>query len=396
MARTGRVVIVGGGLAAARCAEQLRRGDPDREIVVLAAETLPPYDRPPLTKAYLRDGGAPPLLKPDWAALDVDMRLAVRAEALDLDRAEVRVGSGDAVGFDDLVIATGARPRRLPGLDGPGVHTIRDVADADALRADLHEHRAVTIVGAGFIGCEIASTARSLGARVTLIEALAAPLARVLGTEVGHHVAAMHRDNGCDLYCDAAVISVHGSGAERELELASGRRVPARVAVVGLGVTPETGWLAGSGLAIDDGVLCDEVGRTSHAHVFAAGDAARWQRSADRVAVRQEHWTSAGNQGRTVAQAILGDVQPPDDVPYVWSDQLGVTMQLLGTPAAGDDVTVVPLTDARIVALYGRAGRLTAAFGIGAPRYVMRQRAAIAAGADYAAVVAAVIDSASG
>jgi 3-phenylpropionate/trans-cinnamate dioxygenase ferredoxin reductase component len=378
---TRRTVLVGGGLAAARCVEELRRRDADRDIVVVGAEDLPPYDRPPLTKAFLRDGGAAPLLGTDWTG--IDLRLGIPAVGLDLDAGEVRLRSAAPVGFDDLVIATGARPRRLPGLEGPGVHTIRTVADADALRADLRHHGRVVVVGGGFIGCEVATTARSLGAEVVLIEALAAPLARVLGEIVGNRVADLHRAQGVEVLCGAGVAGVEGTGATRALRLTDGREVPAPIVVVGLGVAPETGWLAGSGLRVDDGILCDATGRASDPRVFAAGDVARWARPAGGSA-RHEHWTAAGQQGRVVAGALLGDEHPLDDVPYVWSDQAGVTLQLLGSPQPGDDVALIEgERSGAVSALYGRAGTLVAAFGIGTPRLVLRQRAAIAAGADY-------------
>ncbi len=386
---TRRTVVVGGGLAAARCAEELRRLDPAREVVVLCAESVAPYDRPPLTKAYLRDGGAPPVYPIDWPTLGVELRLGARASGLDLDRGAVELDDGAAVPFDDLVIATGAVPRRLPGLDGRGVHTIRDLGDADRLRTDLDSTRSVTIVGAGFIGCEIASTARELGCAVRLVEALDAPLARVLGAEVGQRIGALHEANGVELHCAAPVVGVEGAGPERTLALGSGQSVPAAVTVVGLGVRPATDWLAGSRLAVADGVLCDAVGRTSHPAVWAAGDVARWDDPAGSEPVRQEHWTSAGTQGRTVAAAVLGRAAPVATVPYVWSDQLGTTIQLLGTPEPDDDVTVIPVAgDGRFVAAYGRAGRLSAVVGTGAPRLVMRQRAAVAEGADYADVAA--------
>lgn len=381
--------MVGGGLAAARCVEELHRRDADHVVVLVGDEDVPPYDRPPLTKSYLREGGALPTLATDWTR--TRLRLGTAAVGLDLERGQVVLRSGGAEPFDDLVIATGARPRRLRGLDGPGVHTIRTAADADALRADLVEHGRVTIVGGGFIGCEVATSARSLGAEVVLIEALGAPLSRVLGEAVGAHVADRHRAQGVEVVSGSPVVAVQGHGRARVLELADGRTVPAPVVVVGLGVSPETGWLDDSGLDLDDGVRCDAVGRASHEHVFAAGDVARWA-SPSGGSIRTEHWTAAGQQGRVVAAALLGHAQPLHEVPYVWSDQAGVTLQLLGTPQPGDEVTVAePGPPGALLALYGRAGVLTAAFGIGSPRLVLRQRAAIAAGADYAGAVAATL-----
>lgn len=391
MSTTDRVVVVGGGLASVRCLEELRRGDPERELMLLAAEAELPYDRPPLTKTALREGTPPPRLAPNWSELAIETRLATAVRSVDPRAHTVTLADGSELGYGSLVIATGADARALPGLHGPGVHVVRSAQDATGLRADLLEHRRVTIIGAGFIGCEVATTARRLGVEVILLEALAAPLARVLGTTVGAEIARRHRADGVDVRTGAMVTEVRGSGAQRELALSDGSLVPAPVVLVALGARPSIDWLAGSGLDIDHGVLCDAMGRTSAADVFAAGDVAQWHQPATGTQLHHEHWTSAASQGRTVARAVLGAEEPLDEVPYFWSDQLGIMMQMLGTPADGDDVTVVevPGRQGSLVALYGRGGRLSAAFGISAPRHVMKLRGKIAAGADYREAVAA-------
>jgi 3-phenylpropionate/trans-cinnamate dioxygenase ferredoxin reductase component len=393
MSVTDRVVVVGGGLAATRCLEQLRLGDPERELVLISDEVHLPYDRPPLTKTALKDGSAPPQLNLKWDELNIDTRLGLKAVALNPADKTVELADGSTVEYGVLVITTGAGARRLPGLQGgqaEGVHVVRDAEDALALHAALLANGRITIIGAGFIGCEAASTARALNAEVTLLEALPAPLSRVLGEQIGSEIAERHRRDGVDVRTNAMVTEVRGSGAERELLLTDGSTVAAPVVLVALGARPAVEWLDGSGIAVKHGVLCDDEGRTNLPDVYAAGDAAVWRQPSTGTHDHVEHWTSATSQARTVAKAILGGGEPLDEVHYFWSDQVGVKMQMMGTPGAEDEVTVIPLTEdgARFIALYGRDGRLTASFGIGAARHIMSMRAKIAAGADYAGTVA--------
>jgi NADPH-dependent 2,4-dienoyl-CoA reductase/sulfur reductase-like enzyme len=372
------VVIAGGGLAASRVDEELRELQPHSRITVVAAEEHLPYDRPPLSKQVLRGDIDQVPFSTDWSA--VDLRRGRRAVALHPDRRAVLLDDGEELGYDALVVATGAQPRRLPGLAGDGVHVLRTLDDARGLAADLRRTQRLAVIGAGFIGCEVAASARVMGADVTLIEVLPTPLARVLGTTVGREVADLHEKEGVELLTGVSVVEARGDGDARELLLSDGRSVAAPVVLVGLGVTPDTAWLDGSGVEVDDGVVCDATGRTSVDGVWAAGDVARWWHPSYDAPVRLEHWTSAADQGAAVGRDIAGAGQPLDEVPYFWSDQYKTKWQMLGRPDADDDVTVLrvgPNAD-RLLAVYGRDGRITAVLGAGAPRVVMRMRQPIA------------------
>jgi 3-phenylpropionate/trans-cinnamate dioxygenase ferredoxin reductase subunit len=380
-----RLVVIGGGLAATRVVEEYRRLGGDDLITVVAAEPHLPYDRPPLTKAVLRGELDETPLRTEWSSLEVDFRLGRRAVSLHADRRSVLLDDGEELGYGSLVIATGATARTLPGLAGDGVHVVRTVDDALALRRDVAEHGRLTVVGGGFIGCEAAASARSGGATVTMVETLPTPLARVLGTQVGAQVAAAHERAGVELRCGAAVVEARTRDGSRELLLSDGSLVDATVVLVGLGVVPDTGWLDGSGVAVDDGVLCDDMGRTSVPGVWAAGDVARWRDPQSGDQPRTEHWTSAADQGRAVARDLVGEGKPLDEVSYVWSDQYDRKWQLLGRPEPDDDVTMLSVGQAgdRLLAVYGRQGRVTAVVGASAPKWVMGMRALIAEGGSY-------------
>lgn len=377
--------MVGGGLAATRAVEELRRLGCSNRVTLVGEEPHPPYDRPPLSKEVLRGERPDSPLREDWAELDVDLQLGRRAVALDLGARHVLLDYGAALTFDSLVIATGAAPRTLPGLAGPGVHALRTIEDARALAEDVRSAGRLTVVGGGFIGCEVASSARRMQAQVTLVELLPTPLARVLGTTVGAHLASLHEADGVQLRCGVAVVEAQDGTGPRQLLLGDGSTVDAEVVVVGLGVLPSTGWLEGSGLQLDDGVVCDARGRTSAPGVWAAGDAARWLQPSTGGHRRAEHWTSAADQGAAVARDLMGTGAPLDEVPYFWSDQCGVKLQVLGLPDADDDVELLRVgpDPGRLLAVYGRAGRVTAVLGASAPRFVMRLRPLLAAGASY-------------
>jgi 3-phenylpropionate/trans-cinnamate dioxygenase ferredoxin reductase subunit len=382
---TPHLVIVGGGLAAVRAAEELRVLDPERRITVLAAEQHLPYDRPPLSKHVLRGEQDNATFPADWAQLDVDLRRGARAAALHPADRTVQLDDGSMLDYDEVVLATGAQPRMLPGLAGDGVHVLRTFDDSQGLADDIRRTGRLTVLGAGFIGCEVAASARAMGAEVTLVEVLPTPLARVLGAEVGRTVAELHDREGVTVLCGSPVLEARGEGADRELLLSDGTTVDAGVVLVGLGVTPDTGWLAGSGVKVDDGVVCDATGRTSAASVWAAGDVARWWHPLYDAYLRLEHWTSAAAQGAVVGQDVAGQGKPLDEVPYFWSDQYGTKLQMLGRPDADDKVTLLhvgPNAD-RLLAVYGRDGRVTGVFGMGAARWVMRMRPLLAEQASY-------------
>lgn len=391
MSAPARVVVAGGSLAGLRTVEALRRGGYAGRVTVLGAERELPYDRPPLSKEVLAgkwDPARAALRTPEsYAALDAEWRLATAATGLDLAGRAVLAG-GERVPFDALVIATGAAPRRLPGPLPPGVHVLRTLADCLAIRDAFDRAARVAVVGAGFIGGEVAATARARGLDVALIEALPVPLERQLGAVMGAEVAALQRDCGVDVRLGVGVAGFDGSERVRAVRLADGSAVPADVVVLGIGVAPETGWLAGSGLALEDGVLCDERCRASAPGVYAAGDVARWWNPRYGEAMRVEHWTHATEQADAAAASLLagaGPCAPFAPVPYFWSDQHGVKIQLAGRIRPGDEVCVVDgvVSERRFVALYGREGRLSAVLGWNRPRLVMQYRRLIRDGARF-------------
>lgn len=393
MPAPARVVVVGAGLAAVRLAEELREHGFEGSLVVVGEESVPPYDRPPLSKHVLRgERAAPPLLAPeDGARLRLDLRLGVRAVALHPDERSVLLDDGSTVEYDELVVATGATPRHVPDLEGDGVHVLRTADDAAGLRAAVVQAGRVTIVGGGFIGCEVAASARSMGADVVLLEVLALPLVRVLGPTVAEQVVRLHREHGVDVRSATSVLEVHGEGAGRTLVLSDGTTVPGDVVLVGIGVEPRTAWLDGSGVDIDGGVVCGADGRSSVDGVWAVGDVSRWWLPSHAVHRRIEHWTNASEQAGVVARNLLGGREEHDPVAYVWSDQYATKWQLVGLPAPTDDVTLLqvgPKAD-KLLCVYGRDGRLTGALGASAPRPVMRVRQLLAQRASYDAALAA-------
>ena len=391
-----RTVIVGGGLAAVSLVRALRRLDHDGELIVLSGEDAVPYDRPPLSKDVLRGERDAPLLveAADRADLRVDLRLDCRAVALEPQERVVVLADGTRLPYDALVVATGAAPRHLPGLTGDGVHVLRTQEDAAALGAAIRRAGHLVIVGGGFIGCEVAASARALGADVVLLETLGQPLVRALGPAVAAELTAAHVAAGVDVRAGTRIEAVHGTGTDRLLALSDGSTVAGDVVLVGIGVTPGTGWLAGSGIALDDGVVCDAGGRSSLPGVWAVGDASRWWLPAASAHRRIEHWTNALEQAEVVAANLLGADVSHDPVPYVWSEQYGVTLQVAGLPGPDDDVTVLrvgPTADL-LAAVYGRDGHCTGVLVGGAPRVFSRLRKLLAAGASYdEAVVSAAL-----
>jgi NADPH-dependent 2,4-dienoyl-CoA reductase/sulfur reductase-like enzyme len=325
----------------------------------------------------------------ELAALDVDLRLGRSAVSLDVEGRRVLLDDGSAVGYDDVVVATGAAPRRLPGPALEGVHVLRTVDDCLALRTTLGSTQNVVVVGAGFIGLEVAASARAHGRSVTVIDVLPAPLARVLPPDVGAAVQRLHEDNGVDVRCGVGVTAISGRTAVESVALDDGTVLPADVVVVGIGVVPETGWLADSGLRLDDGVLCDESLRAAPG-VWAVGDVARWTRS-DGSMLRVEHWTNATEQPLAVAcDIVAGTATPFASVPYFWSDQYDAKLQSLGFPTAGDELHVAwgGLDEPKWVGLLHSGDRLTGVIGMRAPARLMKLRPLLASGASYSDALA--------
>ena len=398
MTALDHVVVVGASLAGMRAAETLRTEGFHGTLTVIGDETHAPYDRPPLSKQLLTgEWGAERIALPAGARaeLAVTWERGVAATGLDLDHQRVTLADGRSFEFDGLVIATGASPRSLPGTDHlAGVFTLRTLDDAQALARmiDAGVERAV-VVGAGFIGAEVTASLRTRGVAVTMIEPLEQPLARVLGNEIGSVIAAVHVEHGVDLRLGIGVDAVQEqNGRAVGVSLSDGSTVSADLVVVGIGVIPNTAWLAGSGLTLDDGVLCDETTLAAPG-VVAAGDVARWPNRHFGETMRVEHWEHAIDMGAHAARRLLAGPdggEPFAPVPWFWSDQYDRKLQLAGRPGPDDEVVVVAgsLADRRFAALFGRAGRVTGAFAMNMPAQVVRYRQAIAAGLTWADAMA--------
>src|SRR5262245_51324469 len=394
MSRLGTVVVVGASLAGLRALQALRRGGFDGRLVAIGEETEPPYDRPPLSKEVLAgkwDAARTSLLRPEDEALDVEWRLGRAASGLDLAGRGVLLADGERVPFEGLVIATGAFARRIPGTPPlEGIHVLRTLADCLALRSALDRSPRVAVIGAGFIGMEVAATCRGRGLAVTVIEALAAPLERGLGATLGAYVGEIHRDQGVDLRLGARVARFVGAKRVEAVELADGTQVPADVVVVGIGAAPATAWLEGSGLELADGVVCDAACRATRApFVVAAGDVARWPNTLFDETMRIEHWTNATEQADHAVETLLAGESGGAHfapVPFVWSDQYDRKVQVAGRIEGADETRIVDgsLAERRFVMLFGRKGRLRGVLGINRPRLVMQYRARLRAGAPFA------------
>jgi NADPH-dependent 2,4-dienoyl-CoA reductase/sulfur reductase-like enzyme len=380
------LVVVGASLAGLRAVETARREGFDGRITLIGAEPHLPYDRPPLSKQFLAGAmagdGVQLRAEQHYRSLDLEMRLGRRAVALEVGARLVRLDDGSVLPWDGAVIATGAVPWRPPGWSRPGVFDLRTLDDCEALRAEFAAKPRVVVVGAGFIGCEVAATARGLGLDVTLAEALPAPMIRGVGAAMGEVLGELHADHGVAVRCGVPVESLHGGERVEAVQLADGSMLPADVVVVGLGVRPETAWLDTSGLTLADGVVCDEFCAAAPG-VYAAGDVARWQHPLLGAATRVEHWTNATEQGAIAMRNLLrgADAEAFAPVPYFWSDQYDVKLQVAGWPRADDEMRVVrgSLQERRAVVVYGRRGRLVGALTLNWPRWIAEYRRALTA-----------------
>lgn len=392
------VVVVGASLAGVRACETLRQAGFEGRITLIGAETHAPYDRPPLSKKVLAGEWSPEqilLRKPEaLAELGLERRSGTRATALDTEARRVRLDDGSEVAYDGLIIATGAAPRSLPGfapLDG--VFVLRTLDDSLALRDRLAvPGTRVVVIGAGFIGLEVAATARQRGAEVTVLEGTAAPLIRGLGGLMGARVTEIHERNGVEVRCSVQVdgLADDGAGHVTGVVLGDGQIVEADVVVVGIGVSPAIEWLEGSGLELGDGIICDATLWTGAPGVYAAGDCVRWPNQLFDEIARIEHWTNAAEQGAQAARNLLASAAgepgtPYAPVPFFWSDLFDRRVQFLGRSAPDDEVVVVyDLPDEhKFVALYGRAGKLHGVLGVSLPKLVMSYRPLLAAGASW-------------
>jgi NADPH-dependent 2,4-dienoyl-CoA reductase/sulfur reductase-like enzyme len=395
--RLRTVVVVGASLAGLRATETLRREGYEGSLVLVGAEPHLPYDRPPLSKQLLAGDREPQdlvLRHESYDDLDVELRLGVRAVGLDVAGREIVLDDDERLGFDGAIIATGAAPRTLPNTPAlAGIHVLRTIDDALALRAHVDAARRLVVVGAGFIGSEVAATCRARGLDVTVLEALPVPLMRGLGPVLGAVCGELHRDHGVDLRLGTGVAAIEGNGHVERVRLDDGSSVEADVVVVGVGVAPVTDWLVGSGLTLDNGVVCDET-LLAAPGIVAAGDVARWPNPRfGGELMRLEHWTNAAEQGVAAARRLLvpeGDTAPAyDPIPFVWSDQYDRKIQSVGHFRGDDEMRVVhgSLEERRFVAIFGRAGRLVGVLGFSMPPKVMQYRKLIAQQATFADAV---------
>jgi len=373
------IVIVGAGLGAVRVAERLRQRGYHGPITILGAERHLPYDRPPLSKQVLR-GESDSTAFADVDRLDVRWVLGTRAVSLDVDAREVLADDGQRYGYDVLILAPGGRARTLSGLgNGSGVHALRTIDDALALRESVQPGKRLIVIGAGFIGCEIAASARQVGADVDLIEALPAPLVRVLGSAAAAKVADLHEAHGARLHVGATVAEILRGprGDVRGVKLGDGTVIDGDAVVVGVGILPDVDWLAGSGVELRDGIVCDSSGRTSVPDIFALGDAAQWWHQLAGGHRRVEHWTTTADQAAVVAEAVAqdegGTPAPLRAAPYFWSDQYDVKIQGIGFIDPSDHVDELSIRD-RTVLLYSRDGIVRGVVGFSIPGAVMRTK----------------------
>lgn len=376
------IVIVGGGLAATRTAEQLRRSEFTGSITIVSDEVHLPYDRPPLSKEVLRKEVDDVALKPRefYDEKGIILRLGAAVTSLDTTAQTVTLADGTVLGYDELVIATGLVPRRIPAFpDLEGIRVLRSFDESVALREHASQAGRAVVVGAGFIGCEVAASLRSLGVEVVLVEPQPTPLASVLGEQIGELVSRLHRAEGVDVRTGIGVAQVRGDQHVEQVVLDDGTELTADLVVVGIGSRPATEWLEGSGVEVDNGVICDEAGRTSAPNVWALGDVASW-RDATGHQARVEHWSNVADQARVVVPAMLGqDVPDVVVVPYFWSDQYDVKIQCLGEPEATDTVHLVEDDGRKFLAYYERDGVVVGVVGGGMPGKVMKARGKIAA-----------------
>jgi 3-phenylpropionate/trans-cinnamate dioxygenase ferredoxin reductase subunit len=389
------VVVVGVSAAGLTAAETLRREGFDGRLTLVDAEWRPPYDRPPLSKQIL--SGAWELerthLRPpeDLQALDADWRLGVAATGLDAATRTVRLADGTEVSGDGLVLATGVTPRVLPfGHDLAGVHVLRTMDDAVALRAGLLAATSVVVVGAGFLGAEATAVASELGLPVSLVDPLPAPMIRQFGPVIGDLVGRLHTEHGVRVRTGVGVRALAASaGRVTGVELDDGTTLVADLVLVAIGARPATGWLAGSGLSLSDGVDCDERCLAAPG-VVAAGDVASWTHPTLGTRTRVEHRMNATEQGAAAARTLLGTGTPFAPVSYFWTDQYDVRVQLHGHVPADADFAIVQGDPAqgRFAGLYGRQGRVVAALGWNMPKQARQLRAHVVAGTPWAEAMA--------
>jgi NADPH-dependent 2,4-dienoyl-CoA reductase/sulfur reductase-like enzyme len=392
-----RIVIVGASAGGLATAEALRRSGFEGAITLIGDEVERPYDRPPLSKQLLSGAWEPIRLAlradDDLDALALDLRLGTAATGLRTAQNEVVLANESHLPYDGLVIATGVRPRRLPGCgELQGLHVLRTLADALALQARLRKGGRLVIVGAGFVGAEVAATARGLQVDVTMLEAAEVPLAQAIGEPAGRFLMGLHSDHGVDVRTSTAVTEILSEqGAVTGVRLSGATVLPADDVLVAVGSAPNTEWLRDSGLAIDNGVVCDEFGAAAPG-VYAVGDVARWHNPAFGAALRIEHRTNAAEQGITVAHNLLN----PNDqwslatVPYFWSDQYDTKIQAFGHLSNHDEALVVErdVSERQLLVAYRKDDRLAGVLAAGkSPKALRMWRGLVTAGVEWTAAL---------
>ncbi|MFL5828020.1 MAG: NAD(P)/FAD-dependent oxidoreductase [Thermoleophilaceae bacterium] len=368
MSNNRRFVIVGAGLAGAKAAETLREEGFDGELVLVGAEAERPYERPPLSKDYLRgESGRDKVYVHDagfYEEHSIELRTRTSVAALDTGASEVVLDSGERISYDAALISTGSSPRRLgvPGADLDGVHYLRDVEDSDELRELFTRGGRLIAVGAGWIGAEVSASARQMGMDVTLLDPLRTPLERVLGEDVGSIYADVHREHGVELLMETGVERFEGSERVERVVTSDGRALDCDLVLVGVGAVPRIGLAEAAGIDVGDGgILVDASLRTSVPNVFAAGDVASELHPVTGTRVRVEHWANALNQGPAAARAMLGQPLSYDRVPYFYSDQYDVGMEYAGWPSPWDEVVIRGDRESReLIAFWLMDGRVVA------------------------------------
>jgi 3-phenylpropionate/trans-cinnamate dioxygenase ferredoxin reductase component len=376
---TETFVIVGAGLAGGGAAATLREEGFDGRVILIGAEPQPPYERPPLSKEYLR-GESPfeqALFQPleFYGENDIETRFGARVTRVDAPEKVIELDSGERVPYEALLVATGGRNRRppIPGIDLEGIYGLRTVADSDRIRAEVSLGRKAVVVGMGFIGSEVAASLRQSGVEVTVVDRNKVPLRRVLGEEVGRVVEGIHRDHGTELIFEDEVAAFEGAERVERITTERGRRIECDFVVVGLGVEPATELLAGTGVQIDDGIVVDEYLRTDVEGIYAAGDVANYYHPVFERHIRVEHWQNALKQGPAAARNMLGENEPYGEIPWFWSDQYEHNLQYAGFHTEWDELVVRGSTEERnFVAFYRKDERVLAAVAINRGRDLRR------------------------
>jgi 3-phenylpropionate/trans-cinnamate dioxygenase ferredoxin reductase component len=376
---TETFVIVGAGLAGGGAAATLREEGFDGRVILIGAEPQPPYERPPLSKEYLR-GESPfeqALFQPleFYGENDIETRFGARVTRVDAPEKVIELDSGERVPYEALLVATGGRNRRppIPGIDLEGIYGLRTVADSDRIRAEVSLGRKAVVVGMGFIGSEVAASLRQSGVEVTVVDRNKVPLRRVLGEEVGRVVEGIHRDHGTELIFEDEVAAFEGAERVERITTRRGRRIDCDFVVVGLGVEPATELLAGTGVGIDNGILVDEYLRTGVEGIYAAGDVANHYHPVFERHLRVEHWQNALKQGPAAARNMLGENEPYGEIPWFWSDQYEHNLQYAGFHTEWDELVVRGSTEERnFAAFYRKDERVLAAVTINRGRDLRR------------------------